>query len=40
MNGAPIQRIQIIKGWMDNNGGRPNEKVFDVACSDGLSLTQ
>ena len=38
MNGAPIQRIQIIKGWMDNNSGRPNEKVFDVACSDGLEV--
>jgi len=38
MNSAPIQRIQIIKGWMDNNSGRPNEKVFDVACSDGLEV--
>tara|TARA_Y100000589_G_scaffold311143_1_gene330221 strand:- start:254 stop:2404 length:2151 start_codon:yes stop_codon:yes gene_type:complete len=35
-NGAPLQRIQIIKGWIDNNSGRPKEKVFDVACSDGL----
>ena len=35
-NGAPLQRIQIIKGWIDNNSGRPKEKVFDVACSDGM----
>ena len=33
--GAPLQRIQIIKGWMDSLSGRPNEKVFDVVCSDG-----
>jgi hypothetical protein len=32
--GAPLQRIQIIKGWLEN--GKHKEKVFDVACSDGL----
>ena len=36
MNSAPLQRLQIIKGWIDMNSGRPKEKVFDVACSDGL----
>ena len=36
MNSAPLQRIQIIKGWIDMNSGRPKEKAFDVACSDGL----
>ena len=35
-NGAPLQRVQIIKGWIDVNSGRPKEKVFDVVCSDGL----
>ena len=35
-NGAPLQRVQIIKGWIDVNSGRPKEKVFDVACSDGM----
>ena len=35
-NGAPLQRIQIIKGWMDSNSGRPSEYVYDVVCSDGL----
>ena len=31
---APLQRVQIIKGYVDNNGD-PQEQVFDVACSDG-----
>ena len=34
--GAPLQRIQIIKGWVEE--GEQKEKVFDVACSDGLSV--
>jgi hypothetical protein len=33
-NGAPLQRLQIIKGWIED--GRKRERVFDVACSDGL----
>jgi hypothetical protein len=40
-NGAPLQRIQIIKGWYD--GGylkQPNEIVYDVACADGGSPDQ
>ena len=37
-NGAALQRIQIIKGWIDIDSGTPNEKVYDVACSDGLSV--
>ena len=36
--GAPLQRVQIIKGWMDSISGRPNEKVFDVICSDGNAV--
>ena len=35
-DGAPLQRVQIIKGWIDVNSGRPKEKIFDVICSDGL----
>ncbi|VAW04087.1 FIG00801583: hypothetical protein [hydrothermal vent metagenome] len=30
---APLQRVQVVKVWTD--GGKANEKVFDVACSDG-----
>jgi len=33
---APLQRVQIIKGYVDSNGS-PQEQVFDVACSDGGS---
>tara|TARA_B100000700_G_scaffold331460_1_gene464465 strand:- start:19563 stop:21638 length:2076 start_codon:yes stop_codon:yes gene_type:complete len=40
--GAPLQRIQIIKGFVENAIGdplgRPNEQVYDVACSDGLKV--
>ena len=35
-NGAPLQRIQIVKGWIDMNSGTPYEKIYDVACSDGM----
>ena len=35
-NAAPLQRVQIIKGWVEKNSGRPFEEVIDVACSDGL----
>ena len=30
---APLQRLQIIKGWIED--GEPAERVYDVACSDG-----
>jgi hypothetical protein len=31
---APLQRVQIIKGWME--GGETIEQVIDIACADGL----
>jgi hypothetical protein len=34
---APLQRIQIVKGWLDASG-KAQEKVFDVACSDGGAI--
>ena len=37
-NGAPLQRVQIIKGWIEKASGTPHEKVYDVACSDGLDV--
>ena len=33
---APLQRVQIIKGWI--TAGEVHEQVFDVACSDGLAV--
>lgn len=32
----PLQRLQIVKGWVESGQGR--EAVIDVACSDGLSV--
>jgi hypothetical protein len=31
---ANLQKIQIVKGWAE--GGESYEKVYDIACSDGL----
>ena len=34
----PLQRIQVVKGWYDDSYKKEIvEKVFDIACSDGLS---
>ncbi len=33
---APLQRIQIIKGYVKD--GEHHETVYDAACSDGLSV--
>jgi hypothetical protein len=30
---APLQRVQVVKGWLED--GKAREQVFDVACSDG-----
>ena len=30
---APLQRVQVIKGWVED--GEARERVYDVACSDG-----
>jgi hypothetical protein len=35
-NSAPLQRIQIIKGYMKE--GKSHERVYDVVCSDGLAV--
>jgi hypothetical protein len=32
--GANLDRIQIVKGWLDTDG-RAQEKVYDVAWSNG-----
>ena len=31
---APLDRVQIIKGWTELSG-KPHEKIYDVACSNG-----
>jgi hypothetical protein len=35
-SGAPLDRVQIIKGWTEN--GETREQVFDVACSGGAAV--
>ena len=34
---APLQRVQMIKGWIDAEG-QTQEKVVDIACADGLHV--
>jgi hypothetical protein len=36
-DGANLDRVQVIKGWLDVNGDL-REAVFDVACSDGRAI--
>ncbi|MDZ7782526.1 MAG: DUF3604 domain-containing protein [Halioglobus sp.] len=33
---APLQRVQVIKGYLEDGGHR--ERVYDVACSDGHAV--
>lgn len=33
---APLQRLQIVKGWIDADG--THEEVIDVACADGAKV--
>jgi hypothetical protein len=34
---APLQRLQMIKGWVDKRG-QTHESVVDIACADGASV--
>jgi len=34
---APLQRVQMIKGWVDAQG-ETQEKAVDIACADGLNV--
>ncbi len=36
LQSAPLQRLQVIKGWID--AGEVQEQVFDMACADGASV--
>jgi hypothetical protein len=36
-DGANIDRIQVIKGWLDSDG-EVNEKIYDIACADGREI--
>ena len=36
-DGANLDRVQIVKGWIDTDGG-VHERVYDVAVSDGRDI--
>ena len=36
-DGANLDRIQIIKGWLDH-AGNPHERVYDIAVSNGRTI--
>jgi Protein of unknown function (DUF3604) len=36
-DGANLDRVQVVKGWLDNNG-ELQEKIYDVACSDDRTI--
>ena len=36
-DGANLDRIQIIKGWLDNKG-ETHERIYDVAVTDGRKI--
>ena len=38
VDGANLDRIQIIKGWLDGKG-EMHEKVYDMAVSDGRKIS-
>ena len=37
-DGPNLDRIQIIKGWLDNRDGKTNERIYDVAVSGGRMI--
>jgi len=37
VDGANLDRIQVVKGWIDANG-LAREKIYDVAVSDGRTI--
>ncbi len=37
LQSAPLQRIQIVKGWIDG-AGQTHERVRDIACGDSVEV--
>ena len=38
VDGANLDRIQVIKGWLDSDG-KTHERIYDVAVSDGRAIS-
>jgi hypothetical protein len=38
VDGANLDRVQVVKGWLDASG-ELHEQVYDVLCSDGRAIT-
>ena len=36
-DGANLDRVQVIKGWLDKKG-KTHERIYDVACSDDRKI--
>ena len=36
-DGANLDRVQVIKGWLDKKG-KTHERIYDVTCSDNRSI--
>ena len=36
-DGANIDRVQVVKGWLDGKG-KTHEKVYDIACAGGRGI--
>ncbi len=36
---ANLDRVQVIKGWLDNKG-KTHERIYDVACSDDRKIVK
>jgi len=39
VDGANLDRVQVVKGWMDGKG-ELHEQVYDVLCSNGRKITE
>jgi hypothetical protein len=37
VDGANLDRVQVVKGWLDSNG-ETHEQIYDVACSDDRNI--
>jgi len=39
VDGANLDRVQVVKGWLDAKGGT-HEQIYDIACSDDRPINK